>query len=57
MSFPLLILAGISLLILAGDVQTNAGTNTIPLFIYLIYALSGTFFLWAILRAVRILRN
>ena len=46
MSFPFLILAGISLLILAGDIQDNVNTNTIPLFIWLIYALAGTFFLF-----------
>ncbi len=57
MSFPFLILAGISLLILAGDIQDNVNTNTIPLFIWLIYALAGTFFLFSILRAVRILKN
>tara|TARA_Y100000356_G_C11169378_1_gene240461 strand:+ start:386 stop:559 length:174 start_codon:yes stop_codon:yes gene_type:complete len=57
MSFPFLILAGISLLILAGDIQTNNNTNSIPLFIWLIYALAGTFFLFSILRAVRILKN
>ena len=57
MSFPFLILAGISLLILAGDIQTNNNTNSIPLFICLIYALAGTFFLFSILRAVRILKN
>jgi len=57
MSLPFLILAGVSCLIMAGTVQTNAGTNTVPLFIYLIYALSGAFFLFAILRAVRILQH
>ena len=57
MSFPFLILAGISLLILAGDIQDNVNTNTIPLFIWLIYALAGTFFLFSILRSGRILKN
>jgi|TARA_B100000214_G_scaffold182723_2_gene131808 uncharacterized membrane protein YcgQ (UPF0703/DUF1980 family) len=55
MSFPFLILAGVSVLILAGDIQTNANTNTIPLMVMLIYALSGTFFLFAILRALRLI--
>ena len=36
MSFPFLLLAGISCLILAGDIQTNVNTNTIPLFVYLL---------------------
>tara|TARA_Y100000401_G_scaffold116286_1_gene121675 strand:+ start:2825 stop:2998 length:174 start_codon:yes stop_codon:yes gene_type:complete len=55
MSFPFLILAGISILILAGDIQTNATTSQIPLFLYLIWALAGTLFLFAVLRAVRLM--
>ena len=55
MSFPFLILAGISCLVFAGDIQASANTNTIPLMIYLVYALSGTFFLYAVLRVFRML--
>lgn len=55
MSFPFLILAGISCLVFAGDIQTSSETNTIPLLIYLIYAMSGTFFLYAVLRVFRML--
>lgn len=55
MSFPFLLLAGISLLIMASDIQSNPGTSGIPLFIYLIYALAASFFLFAVIRAMRIL--
>lgn len=55
MSFPFLLLAGISCLILAGDIQTNVNTNTIPLFVYLIYALASCFFLFGVLRAFRLM--
>tara|TARA_R110002020_G_scaffold149537_3_gene325892 strand:- start:7256 stop:7429 length:174 start_codon:yes stop_codon:yes gene_type:complete len=53
MSFPFLILAGVCVLILSGDIQANANTNTEPLLIMVIYALAGTFFLFGILRAMR----
>ena len=55
MSIPFLILAGVATLLLANDVQTNPNTNTMPLFMYLIYTLSGTFFLFTVFRVVRIL--
>ena len=55
MSFPFLILAGVSVLIFASSVQSNPNTNTIPLFIYLVYALAGTLFLFSIIRAMRML--
>tara|TARA_R100000656_G_scaffold59076_1_gene45966 strand:+ start:471 stop:644 length:174 start_codon:yes stop_codon:yes gene_type:complete len=55
MSIPFLILAGVATLLLANDVQTNPNTNTMPLFLYLIYTLSGTFFLFTVFRVVRIL--
>ena len=57
MSFPFLILAGISCLIMAGSIQSDAGTITIPLFLWIIYFLSGTFFLWGVIRALRIVQN
>ena len=57
MSFPFLIVAGISCLIMAGSIQSDAGTNTIPLFLWIIYFLSGTFFLWGVIRALRIVQN
>jgi len=56
MSFPFLVLAGISCLIMAGSIQTDVNTNTIPLFLWVIYFLSGAFFLWGIIRAIRIIR-
>jgi len=56
MSFIFLLLAGVSVLILADDIQTNATTSQIPLFLYLIWSLAGTLFLFAILRAVRLMR-
>ena len=55
MSFPFLILAGVSVLIFASSVQSNSNTNTIPLFIYLVYSLAGTLFLFSIIRAMRML--
>jgi|TARA_R110002012_G_C11215725_1_gene561884 hypothetical protein len=55
MSFPFLILAGVSVLIFAQAIQTDSGTNQIPLFIYLVYALAGTLFLFSIIRAMRML--
>ncbi len=57
MSFPFLILAGVSILILTQDVQTNINTSGTPLFIYLMYSLASTFFLFAIVRATRILQK
>ena len=56
MSSIFLLLAGVSVLILADDIQTNATTSQIPLFLYLIWSLAGTLFLFAILRAVRLMR-
>ena len=55
MSFPFLILAGVSVLIFAQAIQTDSGTNQIPLFIYLVYALAGTLFLFSIIIAMRML--
>jgi len=57
LSFPFLILAGISCLIFAGDIQASSNTNTIPLFIYTIYALASTFFLFGVLRVFRMISN
>ena len=55
-SFPFLILAGVSCLILAGDIQTDAGTKDIPLAIMLTYALSGLFFFYGVVRVFRLVR-
>lgn len=57
MSFPFLVLAGISCLIMAGSIQTDADTNTVPLFLWTIYFLSGSFFLWGVIRALRIIKD
>tara|TARA_R110000851_G_scaffold189807_6_gene340158 strand:- start:1463 stop:1588 length:126 start_codon:yes stop_codon:yes gene_type:complete len=41
---------------MAGQIQTNSGTNTIPLFLFIIYGLSGVFFVYGIIRAFRLVR-
>ena len=56
MSFPFLILAGVSCLILAGDIQTDSATKDIPIAIMLIYALSGLFFFYGLVRVFRLVR-
>tara|TARA_R100001163_G_C5068456_1_gene208786 strand:- start:11976 stop:12146 length:171 start_codon:yes stop_codon:yes gene_type:complete len=54
MSCPFLFLASMSMLQLANNVQTNATTTSMPMMVWVIYGLSASFFIWALLRAVRL---
>jgi hypothetical protein len=56
MSFPFLLLACFSCIVLAIDVQSNTNTNSTPMMIWIIYGFAMSFFIWALVRALKVVR-